>query len=112
MHGIVIVSLLSLIMIVYHQVVTAVQRILYATDDSPAALDEAQQLIASSLNGVVDSSAMVNEEIVNHKHNNKRKSLPESDDVEDPDISPRQRKSLCSGSDISDVRISAEAALV
>ena len=99
-------------MIIYQQVVTAVQRILYAADDSPAVLDEAQQLIASSLNGVVDSSLIVNEEMVNHKQNNKRKSLSETDDVEDPDISPRQRKSLCSGSDISDVRISAEAALV
>ncbi|KAI5079589.1 hypothetical protein GOP47_0005068 [Adiantum capillus-veneris] len=91
----------------HYPVVMAVQRILYAADDSPAVMMQAQALVSSALqtNRQPDGKGM--EEIEDEssrqrREAHKRKSLvdPEVDDAASVMISPRQRRDSCGGSEI------------
>lgn len=101
-------------------VVMAVQRILYAADDSPAVMDEAQAIITASLqvNGQSDTKEAreMEEDVSRQRHKRKSFMNPEVDDAAAAMLSPRQRRNSCGGSDIlSDMhpRISdSEAAFV
>ncbi|GLJ49188.1 hypothetical protein SUGI_1037980 [Cryptomeria japonica] len=79
-------------------VVAAIQRILYAADDSPAVIAEAQALIYKSLNASDE-----NDENKARREINKRKPAPELEDAVKPSLSPRQRRDSYGGSNNADI---------
>lgn len=86
-------------------VVIAVQRILYAADDSPAVMDEAQAIITASLQARGQSEVKEAREMEDeaNRQRHKRKSFinPEVEDAAAAmRSSPRQRRNSCGGSDM------------
>lgn len=91
----------------HYPVVMAIQRILYAADDSPAVMMQAQALISSSLQASRQADTKETEEMEDEisrqrREAHKRKSMvdPElDDDAACTILSPRQRRNSCGGSD-------------
>ncbi|MCO5606569.1 hypothetical protein L7F22_060757 [Adiantum nelumboides] len=90
-----------------YPVVMAVQRILYAADDSPEVMLQARALVSSSLQASRQPDSKGMEEIGDdsnwqRREAHKRKSLadPELDDTAAAMLSPRQRRTSCGGPDI------------
>lgn len=81
-------------------IVSAIQRILYAADDSPAVIAEAQAIIYKSSNPSDE-----NDENKARREINKRKSAgtPEVEDAVKSSLSPRQRRNSCEESNSVDI---------
>jgi RP/EB family microtubule-associated protein len=81
-------------------IVAAIQRILYAADDSPAVIAEAQAIIYKSSNPSDE-----NDENKARREINKRKSAgtPEVEDAAKSGLSPRQRRNSCEESNGVDI---------
>lgn len=81
-------------------IVAAIQRILYAADDSPAVIAEAQAIIYKSSNPSDE-----NDENKARREINKRKlaGTPEVEDAAKSSLSPRQRRNSCEESNTVDI---------
>lgn len=81
-------------------IVSAIQRILYAADDSPAVIAEAQAIIYRSSNRSDE-----NDENKARREINKRKlaGTPEVEDAVKSSLSPRQRRNSCEDSNSADI---------
>ena len=76
----------------FEQIVAAIQRILYAADDSPAVIAEAQAIIYKSSNPSDE-----NDENKARREINRRKLVgtPKVEDAVKSSLSPRQRRNSC-----------------
>ena len=84
----------------FEQIVAAIQRILYAADDSPAVIAEAQAIIYKSSNPSDENDANKERRDINKR---KLAGTPEVEDTAKSSLSRRQRRNSCEESNTVDI---------